>query len=124
VFTAGIGGCENYARYWMDIAAFCTESRVLVVAGKGGVGKTTTAAALALMAANHGLSVLLVELEGRPALAAAFGEKGPLDYEDAALFDNGHGSVRARGSPPTTRWSSTWRTTASSGSRSGWSRRG
>jgi anion-transporting ArsA/GET3 family ATPase len=80
----------------MDIAAFCTESRVLVVAGKGGVGKTTTSAALALMAANHGLSVLLVELEGRPALAAAFGEKGPLDYEDAALFDNGHGSVRAR----------------------------
>ena len=80
----------------MDIAAFCTESRVLVVAGKGGVGKTTMAAALALMAANHGLSVQLVELEGRPALAAAFGEQAPLDYEDATLFDNGHGSVRAR----------------------------
>jgi anion-transporting ArsA/GET3 family ATPase len=80
----------------MDIAAFCTGSRVLVVAGKGGVGKTTTSAALALMAANQGLSVLLVELEGRPALAAAFGHRGPLDYEDATLFDNGRGSVRGR----------------------------
>ena len=89
MFTAGIGGCENYARYWMDIAAFCTESRVLVVAGKGGVGKTTTSAALALLAARHGLSVLLVELEGKPALAAAFGQRGPLDYEDVALLDDG-----------------------------------
>jgi anion-transporting ArsA/GET3 family ATPase len=80
----------------MDIAAFCTESRVLVVAGKGGVGKTTIAAALALMAAGHGLSVLVVELEGRPALAGAFGGHGPLDYEDAPLPTAGPGSVRGR----------------------------
>lgn len=80
----------------MDIAAFCTESRVLVVAGKGGVGKTTTAAALALLAARQGLSVLLIELEGKPALAASFGRHGPLDYEDMALFDEGSGSVRGR----------------------------
>jgi anion-transporting ArsA/GET3 family ATPase len=80
----------------MDIAAFLTESRVLVVAGKGGVGKTTTSAALALLAARHGLSVLLVELEGKPALAAAFGQRGPLDYEDVALLDDGRGSVHGR----------------------------
>jgi hypothetical protein len=91
-----IGGLCNYAPRRMDIAAFCTESRVLVVAGKGGVGKTTTSAALALLAARHGLSVLLVELEGKPALAAAFGQQGPLDYEDATLFDDGPGSVRGR----------------------------
>ena len=96
MFTAGIGGRENYARLRMDIAAFCTESRVLVVAGKGGVGKTTTSAALALLAARHGLSVLLVELEGRPALAAAFGKRGPLDYEDVVLYDEAPGSVRGR----------------------------
>jgi anion-transporting ArsA/GET3 family ATPase len=80
----------------MDIAAFCTESRVLVVAGKGGVGKTTTSAALALLAARHGLSVLLVELEGKPALAASFGRHGPLDYGDETLFQQGSGSVRGR----------------------------
>ena len=79
----------------MDVAAFCSESKVLVVAGKGGVGKTTVAAALARLAAGHGLSVLLVELEGRPALAAAFGAP-PLDYDDAVLFEDGDGRVSGR----------------------------
>ena len=57
----------------MDVAAFCAESRVVIVAGKGGVGKTTVAAALARMAAEAGLPVLLVELEGKPGLHRAFG---------------------------------------------------
>ncbi len=80
----------------MDVAGFCSESKVLVVAGKGGVGKTTVAAAIARMAAGHGLSVLLIELEGRPALAAAFGARGLLDYEDATLFEAGTGRVNGR----------------------------
>jgi len=80
----------------MDITAFCTRSKVVVVAGKGGVGKTTASAALAYLAARHGLSVLLVELEGRPALAASFGAEGPLDYEEVELLDDGPGSVRGR----------------------------
>jgi anion-transporting ArsA/GET3 family ATPase len=80
----------------MDVAGFCSESKVLVVAGKGGVGKTTVAASIARMAAGHGLSVLLIELEGRPALAAAFGARGPLDYEDATLFEAGTGRVNGR----------------------------
>ena len=52
------------------------QSRVLVVAGKGGVGKTTMTAALARMAAEAGLSVLVVELEGKPGITAAFGRTG------------------------------------------------
>ena len=60
----------------MDVAAFCRQSRVLVVAGKGGVGKTTITAALARMAARAGLSVLVVELEGKPGVSAAFGQAG------------------------------------------------
>ncbi len=80
----------------MDVAAFCARSNVLVVAGKGGVGKTTASAALAMLAAHNGLSVLLVELEGRPALARAFGASGPLDYEDVELFKGAAGSVRGR----------------------------
>jgi anion-transporting ArsA/GET3 family ATPase len=91
-----IGDADNYARRRMDIAAFCTESKVLVVAGKGGVGKSTASAALALTAAEAGLSVLLVELEGKPAVAAAFGCTGPLDYEDVALHEGTTGSVRGR----------------------------
>jgi anion-transporting ArsA/GET3 family ATPase len=83
----------------MDIAAFCQESRVLVVAGKGGVGKTTVTAALAQMAANAGVSVLIVELEGKPGIATAFGGKGPLDYEESILLpaDEGAGRASVRG---------------------------
>jgi anion-transporting ArsA/GET3 family ATPase len=80
----------------MDVAGFCSESKVLVVAGKGGVGKTTVAAALARLAASRGLTVLLVELEGRPALAAAYGAPGPLNYEDAVLYEEGTGRVSGR----------------------------
>ncbi len=69
----------------MDIAAFCRQSRVLVVAGKGGVGKTTITAALARMAAEVGLDVLVVELEGKPGVTAAFGGSGPLCYDRSAL---------------------------------------
>lgn len=69
----------------MDVSTFCTQSRVLIVAGKGGVGKTTMVAALAHLAARAGLSVLVVELEGRPGVANAFGHAEPLDYDGAVL---------------------------------------
>jgi anion-transporting ArsA/GET3 family ATPase len=69
----------------MDIAAFCRQSRVLVIAGKGGVGKTTITAALARMASRAGLDVLVVELEGKPGVATAFGGTGPLAYTGSTL---------------------------------------
>ena len=68
----------------MEISAFCSQSRVLIVAGKGGVGKTTMVAALAHLAARTGLSVLVVELEGRAGVATAFGSDEPLDYAGSA----------------------------------------
>ncbi|HEV3366541.1 MAG TPA: ArsA-related P-loop ATPase [Acidimicrobiales bacterium] len=69
----------------MDISAFLGQSRVLIVAGKGGVGKTTMVAALAHLAARAGLSVLVVELEGRPGVATAFGSGDALDYTGSVL---------------------------------------
>ena len=45
------------------------DTRLVIVAGKGGVGKTTVSAVLARAAANSGRRVLLVELDGKPALA-------------------------------------------------------
>ncbi len=71
----------------MDVAEFFGQSRVLVVAGKGGVGKTTICAALARTAADAGLSVLIVELEGKPGLMEAFGQSGPLDYSGVVLSE-------------------------------------
>ncbi|HYA69188.1 MAG TPA: ArsA-related P-loop ATPase [Acidimicrobiales bacterium] len=83
----------------MDIASFCRQSHVLVVAGKGGVGKTTVTAALARMAAQAGLSVLVLELEGKPGVPAAYGLPGSLGYEEAELAagaGGANGDVRAR----------------------------
>jgi anion-transporting ArsA/GET3 family ATPase len=83
----------------MDIASFFRQSRVLVVAGKGGVGKTTITAALARTAARAGLDVLVVELEGKPGVAAAFGGSGALGYGEARL----DGGLPGTGpGPPTT----------------------
>jgi anion-transporting ArsA/GET3 family ATPase len=86
----------------MDVATFCSQSHVVVVAGKGGVGKTTISAALARLAAGAGLSVLVVELEGKSGLTGSFGHGEDLGYEEVVLLPagapgtSGQGSVRAR----------------------------
>jgi anion-transporting ArsA/GET3 family ATPase len=68
----------------MELEHFCSTSRVVIVAGKGGVGKTTVTATLAMAAARTGMSVLIVEVEGKSGLAAAF-DRPPLGYEEAEL---------------------------------------
>jgi anion-transporting ArsA/GET3 family ATPase len=69
----------------MDVGTFCSQSHVLVVAGKGGVGKTTMTAAIARMASVNGLSVLIVELEGKSGITGAFGLDEDLGYEEIEL---------------------------------------
>ena len=84
----------------MDPAGFCSQARVLIVAGKGGVGKTTVSAALARMAALAGLTTLIVEVEGKSGLPSAFGVRQPLTYEEVVLArgggPDGAADVRAR----------------------------
>ncbi|HEX4755075.1 MAG TPA: ArsA-related P-loop ATPase [Candidatus Dormibacteraeota bacterium] len=50
--------------------------RIIFVAGKGGTGKTTVTAAIALLAARAGKQVLAVEVEPKGDLATALGSKG------------------------------------------------
>ncbi|WP_428963214.1 ArsA-related P-loop ATPase [Micromonospora fluostatini] len=70
-------------------------ARLHVVTGKGGTGKTSVAAALALGLAAGGRRTLLVEVEGRQGIAQLFGTD-PLPYEERHLTDApGGGEVRA-----------------------------
>ena len=71
----------------MEPAAFCKQTRVLIVAGKGGVGKTTVAAAVARMAADAGLRALIVEVEGKSGIGSIFGRPESLTYDEVDLGD-------------------------------------
>jgi len=64
-----------------------TSSRLAIVSGKGGVGKTTVAAALALAAGRDGQRVLLVEVEQREGIAPLFG-RSHLGYEEQEVAPN------------------------------------
>jgi anion-transporting ArsA/GET3 family ATPase len=68
-----------------------------VVTGKGGTGKTTVAASLALALAARGKTVLLCEVEGRQGIAQTF-DVPPLPYEERLVVrasERGHGDVYA-----------------------------
>jgi anion-transporting ArsA/GET3 family ATPase len=58
--------------------------RLHVVTGKGGTGKSTVAAALALALASQGKDVLLCEVEGRQGIARMF-DVDPLPYEERRI---------------------------------------
>ncbi|MGH3996639.1 MAG: ArsA-related P-loop ATPase, partial [Pseudonocardiaceae bacterium] len=70
-------------------------ARLHVVTGKGGTGKTTVAAALAVALATEGGRTLLVEVEGRQGIAHLF-DAPPLPYQERRIaVAPGGGEVRA-----------------------------
>jgi len=73
------------------------EVQLHIVTGKGGTGKSTVAASLALALASRGKAVLLCEVEGRQGIAQMF-DVTPLPYEERLLAkatEAGHGNVYA-----------------------------
>ncbi|GLD19580.1 MULTISPECIES: ArsA family ATPase [Mycobacterium] len=61
-----------------------SKARLHFVTGKGGTGKSTIAAALALTLAAGGRKVLLVEVEGRQGIAQLF-DVPPLPYQEVKI---------------------------------------
>lgn len=62
------------------------DHRLVFVTGKGGVGKTSVAAALGVLAAKSGRRTLVCEMDAKGALAAAF-DTTELDFEPRAIDD-------------------------------------
>ena len=63
------------------------DRRLVFVTGKGGVGKTSIAAALAHLAARRGARTLVCEMDAKGSLAAAF-DAGPLAFEPREIEPN------------------------------------
>lgn len=83
----------------VDPVQYFTTARLVIVAGKGGVGKTTVAATVATAAARSGLDALVIDLEGSSGLPAKFGVE-VLSYDEVVLRERdpaaGSGEIRAR----------------------------
>ncbi|WP_241387547.1 ArsA family ATPase [Rhodococcus sp. CH91] len=79
----------SHSGEWPDVAA---QARLHFVSGKGGTGKSTVAAALALALAAGGRKVLLVETEGRQGIAQLF-DMPPLPPVETKIADAQGGGV-------------------------------
>lgn len=64
------------------------DKRLLIVSGKGGVGKSVVAATLAWIAAKRGKRTLLVELDTVASISRMFGKPQGEQYREKALAEN------------------------------------
>jgi anion-transporting ArsA/GET3 family ATPase len=84
----------------VDPLQFFASSGLVIVAGKGGVGKTTVTAAMAIAAARLGQRVLVVEMEGASGLGPSLGSDQALGSGTVVLRAPGErgcaGSIEGR----------------------------
>jgi len=78
-----------------ELDELITDSEVIVCCGSGGVGKTTTAAALGLQAARAGRRCVVVTIDPAKRLADALGVPGRLTNDPIKLTAEGPGQLWA-----------------------------
>lgn len=78
-----LGGAGYDGATMLDVL---DQARLLLVTGKGGTGKTTVAASLAVAAGLRGRRTLVAEVEGRQGLAGLFGRRS-LDHREARVAE-------------------------------------
>jgi chromosome partitioning protein len=83
-----------------------TTTRIAVISGKGGVGKTTTTISLAAVLAEAGLSVLAVDCDPQSKLTSGFGLE-PYELR-SSVADVMSGAVPALDAAVATRWDRLW----------------
>jgi anion-transporting ArsA/GET3 family ATPase len=71
------------------------DKRLVLVSGKGGVGKSAVAAGLSLLAQRRGLRVLAMEMDSPGGLSAHFGT-GPLEFEPREIRPGLHAMQMVR----------------------------
>jgi anion-transporting ArsA/GET3 family ATPase len=74
----------------VDPALFFAASRLVIVAGKGGVGKTTVSGVLARASARAGRAATILEVDGKSGLPGLF-DADPLRYEPGDLGEGVRG---------------------------------
>ena len=79
----------------VSAAGAMLEKRLVLVSGKGGVGKSAVSAGLALLAQRRGLRVLAMEMGSPGGLSAHFGT-GPLEFEPIELRPGLHAMQMVR----------------------------
>src|SRR6476646_1066670 len=60
--------------------------RLVIVSGKGGVGKSTVSAAIGMAAAGRGLRALLIEVASQERMSLLFDQGGPIGYHQTPVY--------------------------------------
>ena len=62
------------------------DKRLVIVSGKGGVGKSTVSAAIGMAAAGRGRQTLLVEVASQERMSLLFDQGGPIGYHATPVY--------------------------------------
>jgi anion-transporting ArsA/GET3 family ATPase len=78
---------KSFGEYVLDAVSGLLQKRLIFVTGKGGVGKSSVAIALGMLAARGGLRTIVAELASQERIRQSFGRSGET-FEEVPLAEN------------------------------------